>query len=68
MSDSTKKRALALRNFKNEGTGENVKKDTTLLLDAGTYANYLAAGLISEKVPEKAAKVEAEPRFAADKP
>ena len=55
MTDSPKKRALIVRNFKNEGTGESFAKDTTPLIDAGAFANYEAAGLVTTPPTAKAA-------------
>lgn len=77
MTDSPKKRALIVRNFKNEGTGERFVKDATPLLDAGTFANYEAAGLVTTPPPVKAAskaqavktaKPRAKAKAAASKP
>lgn len=60
MTDTPKKRALVVRGFKNEGTGERFAKDETPLLDAGTFANYEAAGLVTAAPPTK--KTEAAPQ------
>lgn len=47
MTDTPRKRALVVRSFDDEGTGASFKKDDTPLLDAGVYANYEAAGLVT---------------------
>jgi hypothetical protein len=69
MSDTTtKKRALIKRDFEDAGTGESFTKGDTLLIDAGAFGNYEAAGLVAtppaKKAPAKpkakaAAKLEA---------
>lgn len=41
-----KKKALVLRNFNDAGTGDRFTKGDTPLIDAGAFANYVAAGLI----------------------
>lgn len=72
MTESPKKRALIVRNFKDEGTGQRFEKDATPLIDAGAFANYEAAGLVTTPPPTKAAaapKAPAAPKSAkATKP
>jgi hypothetical protein len=52
MSEPTKKKATALRDFSDAGTEQLFAKDQELLLDEGTFANYEAAGLISAGAPD----------------
>lgn len=49
-------KAVALCNFSDAGTERNFTKGEKLTLDAGTFANYLAAGLVSEETAEKPTK------------
>lgn len=51
MSDS-KTTAHVVRDFKDAGTGESFKKGDTPKLNAGTYRNYKAAGLVSDTAPD----------------
>ena len=67
MTDSTKKRAYIARRFTDRGTGETFAAGATPLLDAGTYANYEAAGLIGTPLP--APKIATKPKpTTKDKP
>lgn len=74
MTDSPKKRALVVRDFDDEGTGERFTKNSTPLINAGAFANYEAAGLITAaptakpKQPSKlkaAAKPKSKPKAPA---
>lgn len=67
MSDPQKKRALILRSFKDEGTGESFEKDATPMIDAGAFGNYEAAGLVGTPPPAKKAAAKTAPK-AARKP
>lgn len=46
MTDTPKKRAFIARRFTDRGTGASFEAGATPLLDAGTFANYEAAGLL----------------------
>jgi hypothetical protein len=52
MSETTKKKATALRDFSDAGTEQLFAKDQELMLDEGTFANYEAAGLIRAGAPD----------------
>lgn len=68
MTDTHRKRALVVRSFNDEGTGARFKKDDTPLLDAGTFGNYEAAGLVTAAPPAKATstpKPAAKPKIKA---
>lgn len=67
MTDSSKKRALIVRAFRDAGTGKDYRKGDKPLLDSGAFANYAAAGLVTEApspkpkvAPEKAEQPEAD--------
>lgn len=62
MTDTPRKRALVVRSFNDEGTGASFQKDDTPLLDAGTFGNYEAAGLVTAA---PAAKATSTPKLAA---
>ncbi len=65
MSDASKKRAYIASRFTDHGTGKQFKVGDTPMLDAGTYANYEAAGLIG--TPPVAAKASAAKPLAKPK-
>jgi hypothetical protein len=50
---SDKKKAFALRNFKDEGTGETFPPGE-ISVSEGAYINYKAAGLIADEAPKPA--------------
>lgn len=50
---SVKKKGFAQRNFNDAGTGQRFKSGQAVELDAGTYANYEAAGLVGSTKPKK---------------
>lgn len=58
MTSKTPKKGFALRDFNDAGTEQSFKKGAAVELDAGTYANYEAAGLVSDKKPEPKAAAE----------
>ncbi len=74
MTVTSKKRAYIASRFTDHGTGEKFEVGDTPMLDAGTYANYEAAGLIGTPPPAAAkaspAKPSAKPKAAkkASKP
>lgn len=59
MSEPQRKRALVLRSFNDAGTGESFEAEKTVMIDAGAFANYEAAGLVS--APSAAEGEEASP-------
>ncbi|GEM_PF-1293973 len=59
MSTKTKK-AHILRDFNDAGTERRFTAGSTVDLDEGTYANYAAAGLVSDKAPKEEAKTGSE--------
>jgi hypothetical protein len=57
----TKKRAEIVSSFTDRGTGKSYKAGTKPLIDAGSFGNYLAAGLVravavAEAKPKPASK------------
>lgn len=67
MTDSSKKRALIVRPFRDAGTGKDYRKGDRPLLSAGAFANYAAAGLATEApAPKPKAAPETDAPPAAD--
>ena len=63
----TKRRAYILRGFNDAGTGETFTAGKEpVLLDAGVFVNFEAAGLVSAEPPEGARKAST-PRRATPK-
>ena len=56
MADTPKKRALVVRSFNVAGTNQRFQKGATPLIDAGAFANYEAAGLVTAAPAAKAAQ------------
>lgn len=54
MSEQAKVKAHVIRDFKDEGTGESFKADSTPTFEAGAFANYEAAGLVRKPGAEDA--------------
>jgi hypothetical protein len=51
----TKKKGYILRDFNDAGTGESYTAGSDpVLIDAGAFANFAAAGLVSASAPEGA--------------
>lgn len=71
MSDTSKIRARIISSFTDHGTGQSFTAGSTEPIDAGSFANYKAAGLV-EAAPAKAAKAKApakpKARSGANKP
>lgn len=65
MPDTPKIRARAISSFNDRGTGKSFAAGSTEPIDAGSFANYKAAGLV-EAAPAKAkaakAKAPAKPK------
>lgn len=59
MTAPAKKKAHVISSFEDAGTGESFTADDTPMIEAGTFANYEAAGLV------RAATVERQPKPAA---
>lgn len=53
-----KKKGRALKAFNDAGTGQNFEADEVYDFPAGAYANYLAAGLITNVPAAKAEKAD----------
>lgn len=51
---SDRKKAHVLSSFNDIGTGQSFEEGATPLLDAGTFANYEHAGLVSAHEPKAA--------------
>lgn len=60
MPDTSKKRALILSSFTDNGTGESFTAGDTPLIDSGAYGNYEAGGLVG--APPVATKPAAKPK------
>lgn len=50
---TAKTKGFAQRDFNDAGTGESFIRGKAVELDAGTYVNYEAAGLVGDKAPAK---------------
>lgn len=66
MSQS-RKQALVLSSFSDKGTGEDFVRGATVSIEAGTFANYEAAGLVCP-APAKATASWQSKRKAKPKP
>lgn len=65
MTDSSKKRALIVRAFNDAGSETRYRKGEIASIDARTFANYAAAGLVTDAPASKAPT--AQPKPAARK-
>ena len=63
MSDQpTRRRALIVSDFTDAGTGESFTAGAEPMIEAGAFANYEAAGLVTTPTPRAAAKPASTPR------